>query len=106
MSTKTNVALVLTALAAGAALGILFAPASGKDTRKNIARKGSDLRDRLNELAHEGSELVDKLKNDARDMTNKAKDATGNIKDRVKEGANEMAGAARSASQGGYKSQV
>lgn len=36
---------VLAGVAAGAMLGILFAPARGSDTRKNIAKKGEDYAD-------------------------------------------------------------
>ena len=39
---------VLAGVAAGAALGILFAPDKGTNTRKNIRRKGEDLADEIN----------------------------------------------------------
>lgn len=46
-----NTSKVLIALAAGtavgAALGILFAPAKGEDTRENIIKKGKELADDL-----------------------------------------------------------
>lgn len=38
---------VLAGVAAGAALGILFAPAKGSDTRRKIAVKGEDYADSL-----------------------------------------------------------
>jgi gas vesicle protein len=104
MSTKNNVAIALAALAAGAAIGLLFAPASGKDTRAKIARKGSDLRDSLDDMLAEGGELINKMKGEVGDLAGKGKDAANTMKDRVKEGAGEMANAARSTANGGYKS--
>jgi gas vesicle protein len=40
---------VLAGVAAGAVLGILFAPAKGSDTRKKIAKKGEDFTEGLKE---------------------------------------------------------
>jgi len=44
---------VLAGIAAGAALGILFAPDRGANTRKNISRKGEDLADAINDKIEE-----------------------------------------------------
>ena len=74
MSTKSTLAIALTALAAGAALGVLLAPASGKETRNKLVRKGNDLRDRLSEMLEEGGDLIEKMKGDASELANKAKD--------------------------------
>lgn len=41
---------VLAGMAAGAAIGILFAPDKGQRTRRNISRKGQDLMDDLEDL--------------------------------------------------------
>jgi len=104
MSTKNNVAIALAALAAGAAIGLLFAPASGKDTRAKIARKGSDLRGSLEDMLAEGGELINKMKGEAGDLASKGKDAMNGMKDRVKDAAGEAANAARTAANSGYKS--
>lgn len=104
MSAKNNVAIALIALAAGTALGVLFAPASGKDTRKKIAKKGTDLRDRMSDMISEGGNLIDKLKGEASDLAAKGKDAMNSSKDRMKDAASEVAGAARTTSNGGGRS--
>ena len=101
MSNKSNVAIALAALAAGAAIGILFAPAAR--AANAIATKGSDLRDSLNDMLAEGGELIEKLKGEAGDLVSKGKDAANTMKDRVKDTAQEAAGAARSGANGGYK---
>lgn len=49
---KTVVAL-LTGLAAGTALGILFAPEKGSETRRKIGESASDLADSIKETAQE-----------------------------------------------------
>ncbi len=104
MSTKSTIAIALTALAAGAAIGLLLAPASGAETRKKLAKKGSDLKDRLADMLDEGGELIEKLKGDAKDLADKAKDTANTTKDRVKDAASEAASSARSTANGGYKS--
>jgi len=74
MSTGKILFGVLAGIAAGAVLGILFAPAKGSKTRKKIAKKGIDFAD----------ELSEKLKDFMEEMTekfdsavNKTKDSTG-----------------------------
>ena len=49
MSSGKVLASVLAGAAAGAILGILFAPDKGTETRRKIAEKGTDLRDSVND---------------------------------------------------------
>ncbi|MBX2962401.1 MAG: YtxH domain-containing protein [Cyclobacteriaceae bacterium] len=63
---------VAAGIAAGALLGVLFAPEKGVDTRKKISKKGKDLADELNhtmeekfnELMREVSTRFGRVKND------------------------------------------
>lgn len=49
MTNGKAILAVLAGVAAGAALGMLFAPDKGSDTRKMISKKGEDLADALND---------------------------------------------------------
>ena len=84
MSTKT----ALIALAAGAALGaisgILLAPASGKDTRKKIMKKGEELRDQLADLVDQGKDLVDEAKGQAKSAAAQASSKAQEAADKAK----------------------
>ena len=53
------VAFALGALA-GAAVALLYAPAPGDETRRRLAEKARDARDRAEALAREGREFVDR----------------------------------------------
>ncbi len=85
MSKKLVTGIIIGA-AVGAALGILFAPDSGKETRKKIAKKGTDLgdtvRNKFNELGEVLQEKYESIKKDAANMMEKGKaekeDATKN----------------------------
>ncbi len=55
----TGLALFLTGLAVGAALGVLLAPASGAETRRKIGEKVRSVRD---EAEEEFSEGLDKIR--------------------------------------------
>lgn len=49
MTNGKSVLAVLAGVAAGAAMGMLFAPDKGSDTRQKISKKSGDLADALND---------------------------------------------------------
>jgi gas vesicle protein len=68
---------VLAGVAVGAILGVLFAPDKGWNTRKRISKKAEDLTDDLREKFDEFldsiSVNVDKVKEEAADISEKSK---------------------------------
>ena len=81
---------VLAGVAAGATLGILFAPDSGTNTRKKIMKKGEDyagnLKGKLNGVVESLNEEVDMFKDEINNLV-----ASGKSKmDEEKEKANHI----------------
>lgn len=68
---------VLAGVAAGAVLGILFAPDKGSETRKKIAKKGEDyadgIKEKFNNLLDDLSQKVDGVQAKANKMADNAK---------------------------------
>ena len=66
---------VLAGVAAGAMLGILFAPEKGSDTRKKISKKGEDyvdtLKEKFNVFLNNASDKFEKIKEDVSEFAEK-----------------------------------
>jgi gas vesicle protein len=75
---------VLGGLAAGAVVGILFAPAKGADTRKKIQQKGTDyadnLKDKFENLSGALKSNYDKIVHNGKDLVAESKSKIDNIK--------------------------
>lgn len=73
----SNVVLgVIGGLAAGAVLGVLFAPDKGVNTRKKIAKKSSDLKDNVKSSFND---FLTSVEDQYHSLTSKAEDVAQNI---------------------------
>ena len=81
MGNSSNTAKVMGAIflgaAVGGALGILFAPDKGSETRKKISKKGNDLTDAVKEKF---DAIVDKFKKEVAEVQEQADEFTANGK--------------------------
>ena len=79
MSSGKLITGILAGIAAGALLGILFAPDKGDETRKKISKKGNDLTDslkkRYDDFAEDISQKLHKGKEKAESMKAEANNA-------------------------------
>jgi len=85
---------LLLGAAAGAALGLLFAPSSGEELRKKIKDNSGDLMDELTDKINEGKEMLsglkDKAMSKADDLKSKAEDGLSSVKDKVRTSTQSM----------------
>lgn len=84
MSTGKVLLGVLGGVAAGALLGVLMAPAKGKDTRAKISKKGKDgsdsLKTSVNEFLNTISEKFEEVKGEVTEYAEKAKTRAEELK--------------------------
>lgn len=92
MANKNNSAGILAGLLAGAAvgvvLGVLYAPEDGKNTRKKIKNKATDLAEQANDQYAKTSE---KVKEQYQTVSEQVKDKYSNISSQVKDQASNIA---------------
>ncbi|HET6558934.1 MAG TPA: YtxH domain-containing protein [Prolixibacteraceae bacterium] len=73
---------IMAGAAAGAALGILFAPDKGTETRRKIAEKSDDY---VNEMKNKFNGLMDTLSKKMEDVQNRANDMANKAKSNVED---------------------
>ncbi|MBK8787077.1 MAG: YtxH domain-containing protein [Chitinophagaceae bacterium] len=71
---------IMIGAAIGGALGILFAPDKGSETRRKISKKGNDLTDAVKEKF---DAIVDKFKKEVEDVKEQANDFAENGKSTI-----------------------
>lgn len=62
MSLQKIIVAATAGLVAGAVIGVLTAPASGKETRENIAKGAEDLKKKIRKLRGQAVDELDELK--------------------------------------------
>jgi gas vesicle protein len=75
---------LLAGLAAGALLGVLFAPDKGSFTRKKISRKGEDFADALTEKFNEFLDSISEKYDDVQEEVDKVKSKAAKVQKDVK----------------------
>ncbi len=64
---------LLIGFAVGALAGVLFAPGKGSKTRKSIARRGRELKDKFNDMVDSVSDKFESFEEQADEFAEKAK---------------------------------
>lgn len=68
----------------GAAVALLFAPATGKDTRELLGEKAREGRDRANELADQAREILQRQKQNVEQAIERGREAYLDVRQKEK----------------------
>lgn len=78
---------LLSGAAIGAALGILYAPDKGENTREKLNQRANDLREDLDERFDDMKDYMNETVGDIKERMNEMKDKFADVKGKVKKEA-------------------
>lgn len=84
MSAKSTLTVALISVAAGALLGLMLAPSSGKDSRKKVMKKLNDAKDALDCLVDDATDRLERIKRHAKEAQSHARDMAGEARSTVR----------------------
>jgi gas vesicle protein len=80
MKSKNLILGVLGGLAAGAVLGILFAPDKGVNTRKKISKKTGELKDNVQDSLHD---LMSNIEDNYKSLTSNTEESSLKVEEKL-----------------------
>ncbi len=74
---------ILIGFTAGLLLGLLFAPATGSETRETISRRGRDLKNKFNDLVDTITDKFDSMGGDVEEFVDESRMSATSFKNEV-----------------------
>ena len=92
----TSLITFLLGVAVGATVAVLYAPASGEETRKQLADKAGEIKDKAGELKEQVAQRATEWKDRAAHMINRAEERGSEMMDSAADSARRVADTVRS----------